>query len=122
MTDLITFKSNPIAFKKALAEAIEWLEGEGVGERFSTVRTIFKISPDAIRITIDRKAKKTLNKNGTYNTHGGNNKVLTVSQEDAILLYCFDQYKQGLGVTIRIVFVAISYLKTYKSPPKEPPS
>ncbi len=74
MTDLITFKSDPIAFKKALAEAIEWLEGEGVGEHYSTVGTIFKIDPDSIRIAIRRKAKKTLNQNRTYNTHGGNNK------------------------------------------------
>ena len=42
--------------------------------------------------------------------------VLTVSQEDAILLYCLDQYKQGLSATVRMVFVAICYLKDRDSP------
>jgi len=50
------------------------------------------------------------------------NKLLTTSQEDAILSYCLDQYEQGLSATVRMVFVAITYLKAYESPPKEPPS
>ena len=89
---------------------------------FHAVGAIFKIDPDAIRIALKRKTGRTLNQQGVFNTHGGNNKVLTVSQEDAILSYCFDQYEAGLGATFRQVFAAIGFLKTHESPPKVPPS
>ena len=40
-TALLTYKSDPVAFKKALKEAIEWKEGEGKEEHFTTIRRIF---------------------------------------------------------------------------------
>ena len=122
MPTRITSKSDPVAYKKALVDAIEWKEGEGSAETFSTIGTIFQIDLDAIRIALNRKANKTRNSSGTFNTHGGNNKILTPSQEDAILSYCYDQWEHGLGVTKRMVFEAICYLKAHENPPKPAPS
>jgi hypothetical protein len=119
---LISPKSDPIAYKKALAEAIEWKEGEGSQESWPTIGTIFRIDGDAIRMAFKRKQNRTRNALGSFNSHGGNNKILSVSQEDAILSYCFNQWEQGLGATKRMVFQAITFLKTHESPPKEGPS
>ncbi len=110
--DLIDPKTDPIAHAKALAKAIEWKEGEGAKESWPTVGIIFKIKPSAVRMAITRKANRKRNKKGSFNTHGGNNKVLSVAQEDAILSYCYDQWEQGLGATLWMVFDAIRYLKS----------
>jgi len=45
---LIDYKTDPITWKKALAEAIEWKEGEDAGEKWPTVGIIFKIDPSTI--------------------------------------------------------------------------
>jgi len=101
---LISLKDDPVAYKKALAEAIEWKEGEGSEESWPTIRRIFKVNGDAVRMAFNRKQKRVRNSLRSFNTHGGNNKILSVSQEDAILSYCYDQWEQGLGVTKRMVF------------------
>ncbi len=75
---LIDRKTDPIAWKKALVEAIKWKEGEGASEKWPTVGIIFKIDPSAVRMVISHKAKRSRNEKGTFNTHRGNNKVLTV--------------------------------------------
>ncbi len=73
-------------------------------------------------MAFNRRQKRVRNSLGSFNTHGGNNKILSASQEDAILSYCYDQWEQGLGATKRMVFQAITFLKNHESPPKDAPS
>jgi hypothetical protein len=85
--------------KKDLAFAIEWKKQERADEKPVTVAGIFKVKPNSISQAILRAGKRTRNRKGVYNTHGGNNKVRSEAQEEAIRQYCYDQWAQGLGAT-----------------------
>jgi hypothetical protein len=108
--------------KKDLACAIEWKKEEGVNEKPVTVARIFKVKPNSISRSIIRARTRTRNRKGAYNTHGGNNKILSEAQEEAIHQYCYEQWAQGLGATKQMVYAAISFLKAQESPPQKPPS
>src|SRR6266480_588854 len=122
MQDKISFKDDPVAYRQAIAKAIEWKEGEGSTEHLVTAVCIFRVDEDAIRKALKHKEEKNRNNRGFFNTHGGNNRILTESQEEAIFSYCFDQWEMGLGATKRMVFSAITFIRTHEEPPKEAPS
>jgi len=54
--------------------------------------------------------------------HGGHNKILSDTQEAAVLDYITTQAVEGLGATKAMVFAAIAHLRISESPPKPAPS
>ena len=87
MPDKISFKDDPVAYRQALAKAIEWKEGEGPAEYLVPAARIFGVEEDAIRKALKRKEEKTRNNCRFFNTHGGNNRILMELQWN---------YKRGL--------------------------
>ena len=70
------------------------MEGrEGSTEHLVTAARIFKVDEDAIRKALKHKEEKNRNNHGFFNTHGGNNRILMKSQEEAIFSYCFNQWE-----------------------------
>jgi hypothetical protein len=57
-----------------------------------------------------------------HKAHGGNNKILSDTQSEAVRVYCQEQHKARLGATKQMVFAAISNLLSQEQPPREPPS
>ena len=57
--------------KIRLVEAIEWLQGEGRGEKPVTAARIYRVNADSIRTSMKRTARR-LQKKG----QGGHNKIL----------------------------------------------
>ena len=93
MQDKISFKDNPVVYRQAIAKAIEWKKGESSTEYLVTAAHIFRVDEDAIRKVLKHKEEKNQNNCEFFNTHGGNNRILTESQEEAIFSYCFDQWE-----------------------------
>jgi len=102
------------SYKERLSNAIKWLQEEPT-EKATTARRIFDVKPDSIRATLRRSSF-------IRRPRGGQNKVLSDAQTEAIKLYCFEQWQVGLGATKQMVFAAITFLKASEEPPKEPPS
>ena len=110
--------SIPRSDKAKLSNAIQWLQ-ENPGEKPTTASRIFKVKPEAIRAILFRTKRKHI---GAKNKRGGHNKILSASQNDAIQLYCKEQFEGGLGATRSMVYSAISFLKSQEEPPRPPPS
>ena len=47
-------KAHKAAYKRKLAEAIEWFQGEGRGEKLITAARIYNVNVDSIRMAIKR--------------------------------------------------------------------
>ena len=58
MQDKISFKDDPVAYRQAIAKAIEWKEGEGSTEHLVTAARIFRVDEDAIRKALKHKEEK----------------------------------------------------------------
>ena len=78
---------------------------------------IYHVKEDSLRKLVLRTRNKKRNATGVYNTHGGNNKILSEAQEEAIRQYCYEQWEAGLGATHQMVFAAISHLRAVRSIP-----
>jgi len=102
------------SYKERLSNAIKWLQEEPT-EKATTAGRIFDVKPNSIRATLRRSSF-------IRRPRGGQNKVLSDAQTEAIKLYCFEQWQVGLGATKQMVFAAITFLKASEEPPKEPPS
>lgn len=99
-------------YDEAFAEARDWaLCDEGQLERNSVAARIFHVKEEALRKACSRFKKRKRNARGRYNTHGGNNAILTDAQEEAIRQYCYEQWEAGLGATHAMVYAAIVWLK-----------
>jgi transposase len=94
--------------KAKLANAIQWLQ-ENPGEKATTASRIFDVLPQTIRMAIASTKRKEVARKAIV--RGGQNRILSNSQEEAIQSYCKDQYEAGLGATKQMVFAAISFLK-----------
>jgi hypothetical protein len=75
---------------------------------------IYHVKEDSLRKSVLRTRNKKRNVTGLYNTHGGNNKILSEAQEEAIRQYCYEQWEAGLGATHQMVFAAISHLRAVR--------
>jgi hypothetical protein len=75
----------------------------------------YHVKEDSLRKSVLRSKQKQRNSNGFYNTHGGNNKILSDAQEEAIRQYCYEQWEAGLSATHQMVFAAITHLKAVRS-------
>jgi len=89
---------------------MEWLEDEP-GEKASTAAIIFQVNPASIRMRQYRKRHQKSNSRGTFNRHGGNNVILTESQEVGVFRFCLEQLEAGLGAIPSIIYAAICHLR-----------
>jgi hypothetical protein len=90
-------------YKARLDSAIEWIQ-ENPAEKDVTARRIYNVKPQSIRIALKRIKQK------GQKAHGGNNKILSDTQSEAIQVYCREQYEARLGATKQMVFAAIGNL------------
>jgi hypothetical protein len=104
--------------KARLANAVQWLQ-ENLGEKAMTASWIFKANPHSIRVAIARAKRRSI---GKVTKRGGQNKILSNSQEEAIQSYCLEQSEAGLGATRQMVYSAISFLLSQEEPPRLPPT
>jgi len=82
------------AYKRKLAEAIEWLQREGYGEKAATTARIYRVNADSIRTSIKRRVRR-LHKEG----QGGHNKILLNTKIKVIEAYYYEQWELGIGAT-----------------------
>jgi len=78
------------AYKRRLAEAVQWLQGEGHGEKPATAARIYKVNAGSIRTSMKRVRR--LQKKG----QGGHNKILSDTQTKAIEAYCYEQWEEDI--------------------------
>jgi hypothetical protein len=102
-------------YKARLANAIKWIQ-ENPTEMDVTAARIYKVKPQSIRMALKRIERK------DRKAHGGNNKILSDTQSEAVQVYCREQCEAGLGATKQMVFAAISNLLSQEQPPRKPPS
>jgi hypothetical protein len=95
----------------AFNQARLWALGEGLNEPPHTAAAIFHVKKDAICKSVYRTLHRQRNSNGLFNNWGGNNKILSPAQEEAVRQYCYEQCEMGLGATHAMVFAAICHLK-----------
>lgn len=114
MNDPDLMKAKKQYEKEQRAKAVEWLLGEGKGERPVVAARIFHIDAGSVRKAL--KAAQELRRK----QHGGNNKILTPIQVQALEKYCKEQCEIGLGATKQMLFSAVTYLLEQENRP--PPS
>jgi hypothetical protein len=114
---------------EGIQKATQWLlSEEGFGQRPVDAARIFHL-PDpqkhthTIRMQVKRARTAERNSRGEINKHGGENKMLDSKQEEIIVLYCREHaINNGLGATKTMVRVAIAYMLSQQSIPRDPPS
>jgi hypothetical protein len=99
-------------------QAIEWLEANPT-EKCCTAARIYDLKPASLRVAVARHKKS---KSRVQPIHGGQNKVLSEAQSEAVIQYIRDQAESGLGATKQMIFAAICHLKAAEEPSKSPPS
>jgi hypothetical protein len=109
-----------LSYKERLALAVEWYLENLPKEKATTAARIYNVKSNSVRVAAARQ----LEKKGRVGIiqNGGQNKILSDTQDQAIIRYIRDQVEMGLGATKRMIFAAISHLKEAESPPKLPPS
>jgi hypothetical protein len=78
---------------------------------------IYHINENSVRSTWYRER----NKDSPVRPRGGQNRILSKAQHEALILYARDQGRD-LGATKNMLFKAIQYLKATETPPAPPPS
>ncbi|RKF80784.1 putative multidrug resistance protein fnx1, partial [Golovinomyces cichoracearum] len=68
------------------------------------------------------KKSRHRNQHGGYNTHGGNSKVLSPWQEEAIRQYCYEQGEAGNGANFSMVMSSITHLRAKINQPHPAPT
>jgi hypothetical protein len=105
--------SNREAIRNALA-----FKAEQPTEKASTCARIYHVNETSVRTALHRQRKL----NGAPVQNGGQNKILSESQIEAIYKFTEDMYLSGLGATKSMVFAAIVHLRQAEDPPKKEPS
>ena len=95
-----------------LLKAKEWLR-ENPTESAATAAQLYKINVVTLRSSISRDKSAITKKNG------GQNKVLTKPQTEALKQWIRNQCEQGLGATKKMTFAAICYLRKLEPPPSQ---
>ena len=101
-------------YNAAVASAIAF-KHEHPDEKASTAARIYHVNSDTVRSNLWREQKPKVKR-------GGQNKMLSDAQVDAIYKYVEDSYLSGYGATKAMVYAAIGCLKANQLPAKEPPS
>jgi hypothetical protein len=89
-------------YDRAFQDARNWAI-ENPEELPQIAARIYSVKEDALRKSIVRLRHKERNSQGNFNTYGGNNKILSAEQEEAIRQYCYEQWEAGLGATHSMV-------------------
>ncbi|KFY32424.1 hypothetical protein V493_00216 [Pseudogymnoascus sp. VKM F-4281 (FW-2241)] len=79
-----------------LSDAREWL-AENPSESIAVASRIFKVKVSTLRMSISRPQRL---------RRGGQNKILTTAQLEALKQWITQQYKLGLGATQQMTFAA----------------
>ena len=104
-----------LAYKKRLAEAVAWLQGEGYEEKPATAARTHRVNAASIRASL-----KLANRRHQMKGQGGHNWIPLDTQTKVIEAYCYEQWELGMGATKQMVFAAICFLVYEQG--KEPPS
>ena len=106
-------------YKASLSNAIAF-KHEYPKEKSTAAARIYKVNDSTIRTNLHRAR---IRRSGiALVKHGGQNKMLSDVQVNAIYKYVEDLYLSGYRATKAIVFAAIRCLKANEIPPKEGPS
>ena len=97
--------TDKLEYKTRLAAAVQW-KLENPKEKAVTAGRIFKVDANSVAVAI-RQHAQTVHKK----PHGGHNKILSDTQNEAICSYCKEHYESGIGATKQMVFAVISFLK-----------
>jgi hypothetical protein len=96
-----------------LSNAREWL-AENPSESIITACRIFKVPETTLRTSLKWRTRKL--------AHGGQNKVLTTAQSEALKKWILEQYYQGLGTTRNMIFSTVCQLRSKHLQPLPSPS
>lgn len=97
-------------------QALEFLQAEP-SEKPSTAARIFKVNLNTLHTHLRRARMKTSNI-----SRGGQNKILSKVQIEALYKYIEESYHAGYGASKEMVFTAIGHIKAAEIPPKPQPS
>ena len=101
-------------YDNAFREARQWAIESG--ETAITAARVYHVKEDALRQSVHRLKKRTCNSDGTFNTWGGNNRILSEEQEEAVRQYCYEQWEMGLGASHAMDQAAIAHLRAVSYP------
>jgi hypothetical protein len=91
---------------------------ENPTESLATGARIYHVNENTTRSSRWRDSQR----KGAPTHRGGQNKILSEAQIEAISKYVQDMYLSGLGATKQMVYAAISHLRASQLPPQKPPS
>jgi hypothetical protein len=97
-------------YDTAFNNAREWAI-ENPTESALTAARIYHVKEDALRKSVLRLRGRQLNSQGGYNSHGGDNKIMTPAMDEAIRQYCYEQWEAGFGASHSMVFASIGTLR-----------
>jgi hypothetical protein len=101
-------------YKAAITNAVAF-KHDHPDEKATTAARIHHVNPITVRSNLQRAQLPKVK-------HGGQNKMLSDTQVEAIYKYVEDSYLSGYGATKAMVYAAIGCLKANQLPAKEPPS
>ena len=101
-------------YKAAVTNAVAF-KHDHPDEKATTAARIHHVNPITVRSNLQREQLPKVK-------HGGQNKMLSDTQVEAIYKYVEDSYLSGYGATKAMVYAAIGCLKANQLPAKEPPS
>ena len=104
------------AANKKVRKALEFLI-ENPDEKPTSVARIYHYKVGAVNTAWSRYRKKqSLPPTTLPKTHGGHNRILSSSQNQAVLDYITESYNDRLGASKQIIFAAITHLRGGKEP------
>ena len=92
-----------------LSEARNWL-AENPTESIAVAARIFRVPKSSLQSSLTRAHQP---------RRGGQNKVLTTAQLEALKLWIIQQYELGQGATRQMTFAAICHLRKPLPPPSQ---
>ncbi|KFY32612.1 hypothetical protein V493_00034 [Pseudogymnoascus sp. VKM F-4281 (FW-2241)] len=98
-----------------LSNACKWLV-ENPLENATVASRIFKIPRSTIQSSIARAARR---EQQQPPQHGGKNKLLSITQIEALKKWILEQYHLGLGATRNMIFAAVCKLRCPLPPPSQ---
>jgi hypothetical protein len=104
-------------YKMSMSDAMAF-KHENPNEKATTAARIHHVNDNTIRSNLHRERIR----GGKEVKHGGQNKMLSDTQVEAIYKYVEDSYLSGYGATKAMVYAAMGCLKANEIPLKEPPS
>ncbi|KFY10587.1 hypothetical protein V492_04923 [Pseudogymnoascus sp. VKM F-4246] len=95
-----------------ISNAREWL-ADNPSESIIAACRIFKVPESTLRLSIKRRVQN------PQQRRGGQNKVLSTAQTEALKKWILKQYYLGLGATRQMVFAVVCHLRKPLPPPSQ---